>query len=239
MNADEPEADNIRTSESDLSSSSPAASGSSYLRDEIDDVYSSAETTPPPMGDQYGLPIEYSTGRGKTYSGMSSSYSRSYQSAPSGSIPASNSWSHYNSQSRPSTSGYATGMTKEEEGGLAAAVETLCSFGTPRTGPVLLPPDAPPVPPLPAHYTEKRQRKRIIDVDKILGYPDFGLPSPTYQPLSNERDVRMGDEVPYKSHEDQDHDAQYGLHSGSDEDEGVFGGMEGIAHEAHQELSHD
>lgn len=36
---------------------------------------------------------------------------------------------------------------------LAAAVGLLsCSYGTPKTGPVMLPPDVPPVPPLPAQY---------------------------------------------------------------------------------------
>ena len=234
MNADEPEPEISKASESDHSSASPTASGSSDLRNEIDDEYSSAETTPPPMGDQWDLPEGISTGRGKRYSGMSSTYSRSYQSAPSGSLPASNGWSHYTAQSRPSTSGYASGMTEEEEGGLVAAVETLCNFGTPRTGPVLLPPDVPPVPPLPARYIEQHQRTKS---GNLMAQPDYGLPSPSYQPLSNERDVRMGDEVPCPSHEDHEHDTRYAPHSRSDEDEGIFGSMEGIAHEAHQELS--
>ena len=234
MNQDEAEAERVKPGESDDSSASPTASGSSDIRDDIDE-YSSAETTPPPpMNDLFGMPEGVSTGRAKRHSGMSSSFSRSYQSAPSGSLPASNGWSPYASQSRPATSGYASGMPEDEESGLAAAVEALCSFGTPRTGPVLLPSDVPPVPPLPARYVEQHQSTTSSN---LMAQPDFNLPSPSYQPLSNERDVRMGDEASYQYNNDRERDAPLALPVKSDEDEGVFGSMEGIAHEAHKELS--
>ena len=235
MNQDEAETDRVKSGESDDSSASPAASGSSDIRDDIDEEYSSAETTPPPpMSDQFAVPDGISTDRAKRHSGMSSSYSRSYQSAPSSSLPASNGWSPYASQSRPSTSGYTSGMPEDEETGLAAAVEALCNFGTPRTGPVLLPSDVPPVPPLPARYVEQNQHTTSSN---LMAQPEFNLPSPTYQPLSNERDARMRDEALYQYNADREHDSSLALHVKGDEDEGVFGGMEGIAHEAHRELS--
>ena len=239
MNVDEPSvAETLKAIDSDKSSASPAASGSSDIHDDDDDddEYSSAETTPPPMGEQYAMPDGIGTGRGKRYSGLSSSYSRSYQSAPSSSLPAASAFPHYPSHRRPSTSGLTAGMTDEEEAGLVAAVESLCNFGTPRTGPVLLPADVPPVPPLPAQYVEQHRRTRS---GNLMAQSEWGLPSPSYQPLSSERDVKMADEKPVHGldeYEFDDHSVSN--HGRSDDDEGVFGGMEGITHEAHDELSH-
>ena len=122
-------------------------------------------------------------------------------------------------------------MNGEEQSGLAAAVETHCSYGTPRKEHVLLPPDVPPVPPLPAQYAEQHQRTKSGHFAPNI---DLGLPSPSYQPLSNERDVRMGNEQTLSRHHS--YDAQTNSVSRHDNDEGVFGGMEGIAHEAHKEL---
>ncbi|KAL9123853.1 MAG: hypothetical protein Q9217_006759, partial [Psora testacea] len=236
MNQDaSPATENVKTTDMDNSSASPAASGSSDPRDEYDE-YSSAETTPPPMGDQYAMPDGISTGRSKRYSAMSSSCSRSYQSAPSTSYSVGHAFSHFPSQRRPSTSGLTAGMTEEEEASLAAAVESLCNFGTPRTGPVLLPPDVPPVPPVPPQYVEQQQRTRS---ENLIAQSEWGLPSPSYQPLSNERDVKMGDEHTIQGYDEYEYDDRsVSNHGKSDEDEGVFGGMEGIAHEAHEELSH-
>ena len=236
MNQEEPStSENLKTPDSDVSSSSPAASGLSDPRYD-DDEYSSAETTPPPMSEQYAMPDSVDAGTRKRYSGISSSCSRSYQSAPLNSLPAGSIFPQYPSQRRPSTSGLTAGMTDEEEAGLAAAVASLCNFGTPRTGPVLLPPDVPPVPPLPAQYVEQHRRTRS---GNLMAQSDWGLPSPSYQPLSSERDVRMGDEHSTNDRDEHENDdrsvSNYGK---SDEDEGVFGGMEGIAQEAHQELSH-
>ena len=209
----------VKPGESDSSSLSPGASGSSEANDDFYDAYSSAETTPPPSADPYRFAEGISTGKVKRSSGVSSSYSRSYQSAPSSSFPGFNDFSSYHS-----------GMTSEEESGLAAAVETLCSFGTPRTGPVLLPPDVPPVPPLPARYVEQQQGSKS---GLSLAQPDLGLSSPSYQPTSSERDVRTGN---IYSDEHNEYYDQPMIQDVVDDDEGVFGSMEGIAHEAHEEL---
>lgn len=225
INQDALGADDVKHGESDNSSVSPAASGSSEVPDEYESIYSSAETTPPPMNDQYTLPEDIGSGRTKRSSGISSSYSRSYQSAPSGSLPTSNGFSQYSSPV-----GYTSGIATEEEGSLAAAVETLCSFGTPRSGALYLPANVPPVPPLPARYLEQNQG---LKSGNMLPQPDLGLPSPSYHPLSNERDVRMGD-----------HRLSFpGVHSDAtrerdrnDVDEGVFGVMEGISQENHGDL---
>ena len=139
---------------SDHDSASPAASGSS---DPLDGL-SSADTTPPPHAEQYQSYTGNSyVGRNKRYS-SGNNYSRSYQSAPypaGSSIPNGNAFGSYRRQSnaaRPGSSGVSSGG-QDDEAGLAAAVELLSSsFGTPRTGPVTLPADVPPVPPLPARY---------------------------------------------------------------------------------------
>ena len=229
MNQDEPtESEHGKVPDSDQSSASPAASGYSDIRDDDDDDdhaddYSSAETTPPPMSEQFGHGDGVDAGRRKRYSGNSSSVSRSYQSAPSSSLPPGSVFTHYHQQRRPSTSGLASAAADEEEAGLAAAVETLCTFGTPRNGPVLLPADVPPVPPLPARYAEE-------NVSRLSGHmgpvPEFGLPNSSYQRLSDERDVKMSDEYKLEDH----HDARL-YQEESDEDEAFFGAMEGISHE--------
>ena len=141
---------------SDHDSASPAASGSS---DPLDGL-SSADTTPPPHAEQYNQSYTGSSyvGRNKRYS-SGNNYSRSYQSAPyapagGSSIPNGSTFGSYRRQNnaRPTSSGVSSGG-QDDEAGLAAAVELLsCSFGTPRTGPVTLPADVPPVPPLPARY---------------------------------------------------------------------------------------
>ena len=236
MNQDDPAAtESLKTVDNDNASTSSPASGSPDLRDDYD-VYSSAETTPPPMGEYYTIPEGVSTGRSKRHSGVGSSYSRSCQSAPSASLPTGHGFSQSNTQRRPSTSGLTAGMSEEEEVGLAAAVESLCNFGTPMTAPLLLPPDVPPVPPVPAQYVEEHQRTRS---GNLIGQSEWGLPSPSYQPLSSERDVKMGDDHSTKGYDEIEFDECSVSNQGkSDEDEGVFGGMEGIAHQAHEDLSH-
>jgi hypothetical protein len=143
---------------SDHSSVSPPASGSSDLRDEL----SSTDTTPPPQSDDHAVgsfPRSHFGNRSsKRYSTNSSSaYSQSYQSAvfSDGHAGHFRQWS--NVSDRPTTSGTSVaGSYHEDENDqadLAAAVGLLsCSYGTPKTGPVALPPDVPPVPPLPARF---------------------------------------------------------------------------------------
>lgn len=148
--------DSAKDFQSDQDSASPAASGSS----EQHDGTSSADTTPPPQADMFNT---YSSGRQHKRYSSGHTFSRSYQSAPSanllagGSVPNGSGFGHYRQPSgerRPLSSGIS--RSNQEDEGLAAAVELLsCSFGstgTPRTVPVTLPLDAPPVPLIPTQY---------------------------------------------------------------------------------------
>jgi len=136
--------------------SSPPASGSSDVHSER---ASSLETTPPPEGDN-GRPANVDA---KRLSTNSSVYSQSYQSVfsegHSGSRPYMSHVRQWSSDTRPTTSGasVADSQIDEDQADLAAAVGLLsCSLGTPKTGPVMLPSDAPPVPPLPARYLDQK-----------------------------------------------------------------------------------
>lgn len=236
LNQDEP-SDSPKTTDSDQSSASPAASGYSELQEDED--ISSAETTPPPMGDQREqpcIPQTFNSGIAKRHSGNSSAFSRSYQSAPSssfltGSVPLNSlsSGQQYQTSRRPSTSGIASSnhpMLDEEEAGLAAAVESLCSFGTPRSGPVHLPPDVPPVPPLPARFT--RQNLDRLSGNMVAQIPQlgFGLPLQTHR-LSNEREMITKEHGNSTVDDEDDFDERSLSHGRSDEDDdGVFGRME-------------
>jgi hypothetical protein len=170
------------------------------------------------------------SGRAKRYS-SGNNFSRSYQSAPSGnplyagSAPNGSGFGHYRHQSgerRPPSSGISTGG-QEDEAGLAAAVELLsCSFGTPRMGPVTLPPDVPPVPPLPAQY----QSQTILSGSTLNpSYPlQAGLTSYVREDSHRDSDVKM--EEREGSVEDDD---EYDSHSrgrSDEDDDGVFGRME-------------
>ena len=220
--------DTTRPTESDHSSASPAASGSSDVREE-EYYISSAETTPPPMSEQYGVIEDADNGRSKRYSGSSSSFSRSYQSAPSFSLPASSNLHQLQQQRRPSSSGLATAEIDEDEAGLVAAVESLCSFNTPKKSLNRLPDDVPPVPPVPAMYREYNANQS----SGTLGHaPELGLSLPSYQPLSDERDMKMEHRHVGSVHGDYDYDDRPVSHGRSDEeDDDIFGAMEGVTHE--------
>jgi hypothetical protein len=213
---------------SDQDSTSPAASGSSDPNDGL----SSADTTPPPQLDGH-LAQSYTgssyTSRTKRYS-SGNSFSRSYQSAPSsniaypGSAPNGSGFGSYHRQHgdrRPLSSGISA-SGQEDEAGLAAAVELLsCSFGTPRTGPVTLPPDVPPVPPLPARYLSQSAFSGAI-----LSTVHQGS-APTSYIRGNPRhdsDVKM-EESEESVIDDDDYDTRSRGRSDEDDD-GVFGRME-------------
>ncbi|CAD6591385.1 MAG: hypothetical protein ASARMPREDX12_005145 [Alectoria sarmentosa] len=214
-----------KPSESDHSSASPTASGSSDVREE-EYYISSAETTPPPMNDDYAMVEDAYNDRSKRYSGNSSSFSRSYQSAPSFSLPASNNLSHYQQQRGPSSSGVASTDADEDEAGLVAAVASLCSFGNSRSSIVQLPEDVPPVPPVPARYREHNANRLSGSLGQV---PELDLSVPSYQRLSDERDMKMGNSHVVYVHEDFDCDDGPISHGRSDEeDDGVFGAMEGV-----------
>ncbi|KAL8971709.1 MAG: hypothetical protein Q9183_000920 [Haloplaca sp. 2 TL-2023] len=224
--------ENVKTIESDESSASPDISATSELHD---DYPSSAETTPPPMNEPLYPHDSFSTIREKRHSSTSSAFSRSYQSAPSssylaGSMPSSSYGQHYPNQRRPSTSGAASAshMTADEdEAGLAAAVQSLCSFGTPRTGPVHLPPGVPPVPPLPAQYIGQKSNNRLSANAMTPTLHDFGVPTTTVQRTSNERGSTYMEDPTQNTYDGDDIDQRRTAHNLNDDDEdGVFGRMD-------------
>ncbi|KAI0439603.1 hypothetical protein F4803DRAFT_32375 [Xylaria telfairii] len=150
--------DSARDFASEAGSASPPASGFS----EHHDGGSSADTTPPPReGFAANNAIMYRDAS-KRYSN-GSNYSRSYQSAVSGSffpgsLPHRSEFIHNrhgSSDRRPLSSGLNN--TGQEDRDLAAAVELLsCSIGSNGGNrDARLPQDAPPVPPLPAQYLDQ------------------------------------------------------------------------------------
>jgi hypothetical protein len=151
---------NAESNDSDHSSPSPPASGSSDMRDDL----SSTDTTPPPQLDDHSvgsLPhVHYASRSAKRYSANSSAYSQSYQSTVFSDNGHNGHYRHWSNVSdRPTTSGTSVaGSYRDDENDqadLAAAVGLLsCSYGTPKSGPVALPPDVPPVPPLPAKFLD-------------------------------------------------------------------------------------
>ena len=233
MNHDSPDtADSTKMQDSDHSSASPAASGVSDLHD---DYLSSAETTPPPNGEHGYAQDSFTTIREKRHSASSSVFSRSYQSAssmPVGNTPfAGHAFGHYqesSSQRRPSTSGIGGSRpfgVDEEDAGLAAAVESLCNFGTPRSGTVQLPSDVPPVPPLPARYAGQS-----ANIMHATMQPSMEFAPPSLQRVSNERDSLRKTRRKSNAVEDDDfddHSSSRGRHN-EDDDEIMFGRDEAI-----------
>lgn len=236
MNQDEPAAtDAGKPNDSDHSSASPAASGTSEIQD---DFLSSAETTPPPSGEGPYTGESFRTARPESNSGVSSLFSRSYQSAPSSSLPrdsAAAMGSFYGRsrsparRRRPSSSSYGSPTyfaADDDTTSLAAAVE-LVNFGTPSSRPVHLPPDVPPVPPLPARYVEEYNTgppTSSLNPGSLFGvHTDLGIPSLSTQTLSNERGAPEEFQTQVKA-EQRPQSMQPVRHY--DEDEGVFGQME-------------
>jgi len=124
--------------------------------------------------------------------------------------------SHYrqwSSDNRPTTSGtsVAGSFTDEDHTELAAAVGLLsCSHGTPKSGPVMLIADAPPVPPLPAQFLGQK-------ADHLSGSTITGRGYDSYLRERRDNDVDMDD----------DDDFHRSTRARSDEDEeGMFGQME-------------
>jgi hypothetical protein len=219
--------DSAKDFQSDQDSASPAASGSS----EQHDGTSSADTTPPPQADMFNT---YSSGsytsKHKRYS-SGQSFSRSYQSAPSanllhsGSVPSTSGFGHYRQPSherRPLTSGISR---NQEDEGLAAAVELLsCSFGsagTPRTIPVTLPEDAPPVPHIPAQYLNQGS---FSGTTLTPSQHPRQTESYTRHQIPHDEDVKM-EESEESVADDEDYDQRSRGRSDEDDD-GVFGRME-------------
>ncbi|KAF7522126.1 hypothetical protein PCG10_007590 [Penicillium crustosum] len=245
MNHDDPP-DESAELESELSSGSPDAL--SEMRDGI----SSVETTPPPMDSEEdddfemsGVPAQWAK---RPSVSNASGFSRSYQSIPSSSYnesaplhsPSFSHFRHSSIDTRPSTAN--TRLHEDDEADLAAAIG-LCNFGTPRTGPVSMTPDVPPVPPLPARYLDssshpsnqgiyspqsrptdeaaRRDSEANIFLSRSLN------PSLSYK-VSDERGVRTGGDDAQKSRQRRNADVDFGNRSApaDDDDGGVFGHME-------------
>lgn len=219
--------DSAKDFQSDQDSASPAASGSS----EQHDGASSADTTPPPQVDMFNTYSSSSySSRHKRYS-SGQSFSRSYQSAPStnllngGSVPNTPGFGHHRQPSherRPLSSGVSR---NHEDDGLAAAVELLsCSFGsigTPRTIPVILPEDAPPVPNIPAQYLSQ---SNFSGTTLTPSHHPRQTESYTRHQVHRDEDVKMEDSEESVA-DDEDYDRRSRARSDED-DEGVFGRME-------------
>jgi hypothetical protein len=121
---------------------------------------------------------------------------------------------NYSTDGRPTTSGTSVnGGDDNEQSDLAAAVGLLsCSYGTPKSGPVFLPPDVPPVPPLPPQFLGSK-------ADHLSGTTlNYNLPQ-SYSYLRERKNVDADAEM---SDEELDrHRAR-----SDEDDEGMFGKME-------------
>jgi hypothetical protein len=210
--------DSAKDFPSDADSPSPAASRYSEQRDR----QSSADTTPPPQLEPVGHGIQYGQAPKRYSSG--SGFSRSYQSANTsllaGSVPNGTGFGHMRHQShdrRPPSSG--RNATGQDDRDLAAALLS-CSFGSNGGGStVLLPADAPPVPPLPAQYIG--QAASFSSTGFLNSFPSRQPESFTRGTSRNE-DVKMEDSA--ESGMDDDDDEMISR-AGNEEEVGVFGEM--------------
>jgi len=205
------------TSEKDSASPEPSV-------DSEADGRSSADTTPPPQLD--GLAMTNASYRtlSKRYS-SGSGFSRSYQSAPSfaSSIPSAHGFGHYRQTSqdnRPPSSG--KNATGQDDRDLAATLEMLsCSYGSNSgTRTVHLPPDAPPVPPLPRKY---------LDHAALSGPGGFMSSFANRAQESFTRSTRADlhhDDIKMSEITDDDDDDIRSRARSDEDDDGVFGRME-------------
>jgi hypothetical protein len=223
--------DSAKDFQSDQDSASGAASGS-----ELHDGASSADTTPPPQVDaSHNYSSGSYTGRHKRYS-SGYSFSRSYQSAPStaslhgSSVPNFSGFGHHRQPSherRPLSSGISR---NQEDEGLAAAVELLsCSFGstgTPRTIPVTLPEDAPPVPNIPARYLSQSNFSSNFSGSTLTpSQHPRQTESYTRHQVHLDADIKM-EESEESVADEEEYDRISRGRSDEDDEDGVFGRME-------------
>lgn len=187
--------------DSDHSSVSPPASGSSDLRDGL----SSTETTPPPHSDDHAVGSfphsQFGHRSIKRYSGNSSAYSHSYQSAVfsdsgNGNAHHYRHWS--NVSDRPTTSGTSVAGSYHDDGNdhadLAAAVGLLsCSYGTPKSGPSGQQTDVPPVPPLPAKFLDFNQGHQTLSGSTTVTAQQSSMRN-SYRYHGESKDVEMDDD---------------------------------------------
>ncbi|CAJ2510005.1 Uu.00g059050.m01.CDS01 [Anthostomella pinea] len=206
-------------------SASPAASGFS----EYQGGRSSVDTTPPPQVEGFAVGAPAYRDAPKRYSG--SSYSRSYQSAASGSFfptsvpsrPGLGHNRHSSSDRRPPSSG--VNSSGQEDRDLAAAVELLsCSFGSNGgTRDSRLPDDAPPVPPLPAQYLDQAA---FASTSFINSFPTRQMPeSFTRGESRHSEDVKMEDSDGSMVDEEEEF-RRSRVRSSEEDDDMMFGRME-------------
>jgi hypothetical protein len=218
--------------DSDHSSASPPASGSSDLRDDL----SSTDTTPPPQLDDHAVgsyPRSHFAHRSaKRYSTNSSSaYSQSYQSAvfsDNGHGGHYRQWS--NVSDRPTTSGTSVAGSyiddENDQADLAAAVGLLsCSYGTPKSGPMTLPPDVPPVPPLPARFLNFNNPSSISGSSTVATQKP-SVRGSNYAYHHQIKDIEMDEES--FADDDDFRSPHLGANRSrvDDDDDGIFGRME-------------
>lgn len=215
--------------DSDHSSPSPPASGSSDLRDDL----SSADTTPPPQLDDHAVGsfprAHYASRSTKRYSANSSAYSQSYQSTVFSDNGQNGHYRHWSNVSdRPTTSGTSVAGSylddENDQADLAAAVGLLsCSYGTPKSGPVALPPDVPPVPPLPAKFLDYGNGLSISGSTTVTAQQSSLRGNHRYH-LEN-KDVDMDDES-FADEDDFRHSNSRSRGRAEDDDDAFFGRME-------------
>ncbi|EUC32338.1 hypothetical protein COCCADRAFT_5938 [Bipolaris zeicola 26-R-13] len=211
--------------------SSPPASGSSDVREDL----SSTETTPPPQLDDHAVGSyphsHFGTRSMKRYSTNSSAYSQSYQSTVFSDNGNGNAHGHFrqwsNVSDRPTTSGTSVAGSYHDDANdhadLAAAVGLLsCSYGTPKTGPVALPADAPPVPPLPAKYFDLNAR--TLSGSTTVTAQQSSMRN-SYRHTSESKDVDMDDDH-FADEEDYRYSNARSRSRIDEDDDEIFGRME-------------
>ncbi|KAI2642640.1 hypothetical protein GGS21DRAFT_498877 [Xylaria nigripes] len=220
--------DSAKDFASDTGSASPTASGYS----EHHDGRSSADTTPPPREGYAANNILYQDAP-ERYSNEPS-YSRSYQSAVSGSyFPGSLSQKsafshnrHGSSDRRPLSSGLNN--TGQEDRDLAAAVELLsCSINSNGGNrDTRLPDDAPPVPPLPVQYLDHAAFSSTSFINSYTSQmPESFTRGESRGGINHGIDVKMEDSEDSMMDEDEE-ERRTRARSSEEDDEMMFGRME-------------
>ena len=186
--------------DSDGASDSPPASGSS---DPQEDDQSSRTSSPSQNEESVTAAKDVLYHRPVRQDSYASTLSRSYQSTSATSFAPSSGpdGGEYQYSRRPSfhrRPSSASQFDGEENPEVVAAAQGLlsCSLGTPTHGPTQLPPDVPPVPPLPEKFA--RQASRPVSLQR-----------------ANQTDVEMSGVQPSLVH-----------NHNEEEDDGVFGHMD-------------
>ena len=137
-------------------------------------------------------------------------------------MPNGSGFGHYRQPSgerRPLSSGIS--RSNQEDEGLAAAVELLsCSFGstgTPRTVPVTLPLDAPPVPLIPTQY---------LSQSNFSGSTLTPSQHPRQTESYTRNRVELDGDIKMENESVADDDEDYDRRRTDEDDDGVFGRME-------------